>query len=756
MMRLLKQLLKDQRGAGTLTMALIGLLLSSMLVVSYLSNLQTQLIGVSKADSTLKSSSSAEAGIEHAIWRILNEPGFTDSLTPSSPTATYDVTINGETVPITITKMYPDGYTDPPTFTPDSEVEVTKTVTPITVASGVPTDYTYTISLENIGYDNVEINGVTDELPQGLTYKGPTTGMFTDDPIVQNIAGRQVLRWNPPEATWETNADDISLGAAQLDQWTDIDLSPYVPVGTTGVVVEIINDANSNTHRGMLRGTEDTRDYMAGSNDGSLYNQTHRWQIVKVDSASKIQGYSNSTDILFKLLGRFTSSDPKFFANPPEITPTTAGSWTTVDVTSLVDADADGVILLVYSASDADVNYGIREIGSTDHGASPARGLRRHTNTMYLVGLDTGDANSNTITKEFGAFIESTEMKIYLVAQTKGSIVFYQNDIAVTDTPTGSWRSLDADDYGVHLQAGGLVFRVESPLKKRISFRHGDGSDDWGQVGGKVDNQSHIQAMIGLGPDNQWDEWMEKDTTDVYIAAYIKGRVPVVPQETKTLTFVVTGSLDSGTYTNQAAYELLGGPPGACRATALTATITVGAGGADPDKIMRVDKSVVADQGVGFQLETYTYTITATNITTGPSVTINDVIDILPRFWNYEAGSSLLNGSPIADPAINLDPPADPDNDQQTLQWTVSQAFNGGDTLTLQFQASASVDKGDYDNEALVNTDNDFFPCVSSGKTARINVSANYDILVTAGDITVAVRIQETSDGVIIDSIQYQ
>lgn len=49
--------------------------------------------------------SSADAGIEHASWRLLHESGFFESMTPENPTVEYTINVNGEDVLIKVTRL---------------------------------------------------------------------------------------------------------------------------------------------------------------------------------------------------------------------------------------------------------------------------------------------------------------------------------------------------------------------------------------------------------------------------------------------------------------------------------------------------------------------------------------------------------------------------------------------------------------------------------------------------------------------------
>jgi len=226
---------------------------------------------------------------------------------------------------------------------------------------------------------------------------------------------------------------------------------------------------------------------------------------VKIDSNRLIQGYITSPAIDFKLIGYTIGTDPSFFPSPADVTIGTTGSWAAVDLSSQVDSDADGAILFL--TGDAK-RYGIREVGSsysTTSLTTPVKG-----NTMYLVGLDGN--------KEFETYLEGAT-NIYLVGQTKGSVVYYANDLAATDPVTGVWTSLDADTFGVDTTANGVLLHAEVANESDIGFRHADSTDNWNK---KLPAGSHVQAAVGINGSNLWDEYMEDLGTDISIAGYTR------------------------------------------------------------------------------------------------------------------------------------------------------------------------------------------------------------------------------------------
>ena len=67
------------------------------------------------------------------------------------------------------------------------------------------------------------------------------------------------------EFTSIVNLTDIS--PATTGSWQPIDLSSLVPIGTTGAIVEIGNASATTAYTGVVRGGDDTRDYMVNRSE---------------------------------------------------------------------------------------------------------------------------------------------------------------------------------------------------------------------------------------------------------------------------------------------------------------------------------------------------------------------------------------------------------------------------------------------------------------------------------------------------------
>ena len=99
------------------TLALIGVAFTVMFVGPFASYVQTSLLGVQKAGASMSSLTCGAAGIEYTLWRLEYEAGFADSLTPESPSTSFDFPCDDATVPITVVlppqpSSLPDYLTD--------------------------------------------------------------------------------------------------------------------------------------------------------------------------------------------------------------------------------------------------------------------------------------------------------------------------------------------------------------------------------------------------------------------------------------------------------------------------------------------------------------------------------------------------------------------------------------------------------------------------------------------------------------------
>ncbi|MCZ6790166.1 MAG: hypothetical protein O7D33_09585 [Chloroflexi bacterium] len=163
-------------------------------------------------DSRMTGMYNAGSGIEVALHELLSDLDFDDGMTPESPDKTIDVESNGESVAVTVSKI----------FTGESlqgqGLDIKKTVTPSTGSADVLETYTYTITVTNIGVGTSSVTAINDLLPPGFDYKPLTTsGLTTSEPaLTVQTGGGDIIYLNDATGTpysWdETQGNDSAQG----------------------------------------------------------------------------------------------------------------------------------------------------------------------------------------------------------------------------------------------------------------------------------------------------------------------------------------------------------------------------------------------------------------------------------------------------------------------------------------------------------------------------------------------------------------
>lgn len=95
---------RSAESGQALVIALVALAVGVLLVAAFAYYATVSQRASRAARETLVEHYAADAGVEHAIWRLTYEAGFTQTVTAASPFV-YTVTLNGETVVITVTRV---------------------------------------------------------------------------------------------------------------------------------------------------------------------------------------------------------------------------------------------------------------------------------------------------------------------------------------------------------------------------------------------------------------------------------------------------------------------------------------------------------------------------------------------------------------------------------------------------------------------------------------------------------------------------
>jgi hypothetical protein len=163
-----------QRGASTLAMALIGLLVGTSLATPAMQLVVGSFSSTTGSTATIDAKSAAE----HALWRLRYDPSVHTEMTGSPPETDYILGFPSGDATINILAS-----SDPPA---DNGLTASLSVTPSTIPEETATTVTYTLTLTN---DDTETHDVTrfEANPSGSyspTYlTGTTTGATTANPV---------------------------------------------------------------------------------------------------------------------------------------------------------------------------------------------------------------------------------------------------------------------------------------------------------------------------------------------------------------------------------------------------------------------------------------------------------------------------------------------------------------------------------------------------------------------------------------------
>jgi hypothetical protein len=269
---------------------------------------------------------------------------------------------------------------------------------------------------------NVRKNGSTDNdlthakvLAKGHIYAiiGVDSNRIFEAYIANANCKIYLLGYTDENVVLRDNEQQLSAGAGGV--WNDTNVSAYCPEGTTGVILRVSATTSDDSWKIGFR------------KKGSTWNKRfrfgfnyHAWVLVGVDSNRIFQhnhDSSNPSDILMYLVG-YTKSPVTFLTNPVDISLTTTGAWTDIDVTNYTEASADGAIVWIVNGSNNATHYkgGVRKNGSTndDNANMKIHGADFSDTGYHITGLCGLDADNI-----LEGHIENTVIDFYLVGYCK-------------------------------------------------------------------------------------------------------------------------------------------------------------------------------------------------------------------------------------------------------------------------------------------------------------------------------------------------
>ena len=159
---------RDQRGL-VLPLVLGVVAVGMAVVLPSLLFTSTGSVASSKARQNLMHSYAADAGVEHAMWRLAHDDDFTLALTPENPTGSYNLVTNGVDTQVTVKLIIPPA----PSYQTNDRIVVTLDIAPPRIPKNYAGTLLFTLTIANTGPSRVmteQVGRVALTLDPGFTY----------------------------------------------------------------------------------------------------------------------------------------------------------------------------------------------------------------------------------------------------------------------------------------------------------------------------------------------------------------------------------------------------------------------------------------------------------------------------------------------------------------------------------------------------------------------------------------------------------
>lgn len=233
--------------------------------------------------------------------------------------------------------------------------------------------------------------------------------------------------------------DPVQINLDIEDAWTEFDVSPYVPVGATGVLfhVESTNDSFPCYLEFRKKGSTDSLHEIAVAFTAWKWN-THAWTSIGIDNNMKFEyWYNDNSDRGSKnvyLVG-YTGNNVIFLDNAVDLHLDTAvgvpTGWIDIATSSIYcSASTTGLIFKMVSWCNSST-IGVRKKGSNDD---------RHQSNFYsasrgsMIGCD-----ANQIFQEQ---IQDPDSDLWLIGCVEGGATFNIDAIDITPTNRVTWEEI--------------------------------------------------------------------------------------------------------------------------------------------------------------------------------------------------------------------------------------------------------------------------------------------------------------------------
>ena len=343
-----------------------------------------------------------------------------------------------------------------PTCGYDADLLVTKSVSPTNPAIGVPTEFTYTITMENTSSGDLSIQRIQDLLPPGFTYvAGSSSGVSGADPtdVLDPILDRRILSWG---SAGETAALTTISAGATLIQVLKATVTPESGVN-------YINEVNVSF--------EPTADVIVDEYADLVLVFDNSISVSDIELAD-LKIAANTIVDRFKLdktAGRIRIGATRFAGSSAPLV-----NMTDVDLHSVDEPLHDGINSLSWFGG-LFLGFGTNILDAINGGAaqfSTGLGDRPAVPNLMIIITDGNDNDGNTLQDLAGA---SAASGVEIFAVGVGSDVSISTLDAIATDPDSD-HVFFTDDYADLLSLVDTIVGAALDAAKKVAVSHGGGS----------------------------------------------------------------------------------------------------------------------------------------------------------------------------------------------------------------------------------------------------------------------------------------
>ncbi|HEY4714390.1 MAG TPA: hypothetical protein VIH30_09165 [Aquirhabdus sp.] len=294
------------------------------------------------------------------------------------------------------------------------------------------------------------------------------------------------------------NAYEIT--PATTGSYVDVDVSPFVPAGASGVLLEFSNYDQSAARKFSARKKGSTDDHYE-----LLYNGIggHNYFFCGLDSNRKLQVKIETSNCKIWLIG-YTDSKCAFFDNAYDFSNAQSAAWIDKNASTIVPADAVGVFGYFIPTTTIHAQAILRTKGSTEDtaGKNLVRGI---------IGVYTGINES----KLFQYYTDTITCKLFIIGYSKAPIVWFTNPVKKGPlTLESTWQEISC---GSNVPSGANAVFVElvnfngGAQQPHVTVRKKGSTDNRGIVDSRIRYTGHAYAVVGISADGKFEAFFERD-----------------------------------------------------------------------------------------------------------------------------------------------------------------------------------------------------------------------------------------------------